>query len=172
MMHSLQTFAIPGSLFLSILSGYLFPFTLALTLVCTCSAVGASLCFLLSQLLGRKLVQAYFPEKAKQWAIQVNKHRDNLFNYVVFLRVTPFLPNWFINLTAPVIGVPLVPFALGTFFGVAPPSFIAIQGGQTLHNLTATDTAFNLTSVLWLVIFGVVSLIPILFKGKLKDKIE
>jgi len=35
--HSLQTFAIPGSIFLSILSGFLFPFPLALFLVCTVS---------------------------------------------------------------------------------------------------------------------------------------
>lgn len=34
---SLQTFAIPGSIFLSILSGYLFPFPLALFLVCLVS---------------------------------------------------------------------------------------------------------------------------------------
>lgn len=132
---SLQTFAIPGSLFLSILSGYLFPFYVALFLVCTCSMVGATLCFLLSQLLGRRLVlkvkytlsyimivsQAiffqHFPERANKWKKQVEKHRDNLFNYMVFLRITPILPNWFINLSAPVIGVPLVPFALGTFIG-------------------------------------------------------
>ncbi|XP_030766401.1 transmembrane protein 41 homolog isoform X2 [Sitophilus oryzae] len=111
----LQTFAIPGSLFLSILSGYLFPFYVALVLVCTCSMVGATLCFMLSQLLGRKLVLKYFPERASKWKIQVDKHKDNMFNYMVFLRVTPILPNWFINLSAPVIGVPLVPFALGTF---------------------------------------------------------
>lgn len=34
---SLQTFAIPGSIFLSILSGYLYPFPLALFLVCLVS---------------------------------------------------------------------------------------------------------------------------------------
>lgn len=34
---SLQTFAIPGSIFLSILSGYLYPFHLALFLVCLVS---------------------------------------------------------------------------------------------------------------------------------------
>ena len=33
----LQSFAIPGSIFLSILSGFLFPFPLALFLVCFCS---------------------------------------------------------------------------------------------------------------------------------------
>lgn len=109
--------------------------------------VGASLCFLLSQLLGRKLILHYFPEKAATWAVQVDKHKENLFNYIVFLRITPFLPNWFINLTAPIIGVPLYPFAFGTFFGVAPPSFIAIQGGQTLYDMTANDSAFSTTSL-------------------------
>ncbi|KAL3290558.1 hypothetical protein HHI36_023950 [Cryptolaemus montrouzieri] len=168
----LQTFAIPGSLFLSILSGFLFPFSVALSLVCTCSAIGASLCFLLSQLLGRKLIMAYFPERAQKWAVQVDKHRDNLLNYIIFLRVTPFLPNWFINLTAPVIGVPLMPFALGTFIGVAPPSFIAIHGGKTLQDMTSTDNAFNLNSLALLILFGGISLIPVILKNRMKDKKE
>ena len=42
-------------------------------------------------------------------------------------RITPFLPNWFINIVSPVIGVDLRPFWIGTFIGVAPPSFVAIQ---------------------------------------------
>lgn len=117
---SLQAFAIPGSLFLSILSGFLFKFHIALALVCTCSALGASLCYLLSQLVGRRLVKHYFPARAQQWSEQVDKHRNELLSYILFLRMTPFLPNWFINLVAPVIGVPLYPFALGTFLGNYP----------------------------------------------------
>lgn len=118
--NSLQTFAIPGSLFLSILSGFLFSFPVAICLVCLCSAVGATMCFLLSQLVGRRIVRHFFPERADQWALQVEKHKDELLSYVLFLRMTPFLPNWFINLVAPVIGVPLFPFAVGTFFGNIP----------------------------------------------------
>jgi hypothetical protein len=55
----LQTFAIPGSIFLSILSGALFPVPLALFLVCCCAAVGASLANRLSAFLGRGLVEKY-----------------------------------------------------------------------------------------------------------------
>ncbi|GBP56922.1 Transmembrane protein 41 homolog [Eumeta japonica] len=95
---------------------------------------------------GRKLVKQFFPEKAAQWAVAVEEHKNNLLNYIIFLRVTPFLPNWFINMSAPVIGVPLVPFALGTFIGVAPPSFVAIQAGQTLHTLTSTSDACEFKS--------------------------
>lgn len=104
-------------MFLSILSGFLFKFHIALILVCSCSAVGATLCYLLSQLVGRRLVRHYFPARAQQWSQQVDKHRNELLSYILFLRMTPFLPNWFINLVAPVIGVPLYPFAVGTFFG-------------------------------------------------------
>ena len=37
--------------------------------------------------------------------------------YIIFLRITPFLPNWFINVASPVIGVRLAPFYWGTFLG-------------------------------------------------------
>lgn len=168
----LQTFAIPGSIFLSILSGFLFPFPIALLLVCTCSAVGATLCYLLSSLLGRKLLYKYFPDKANEWTVMVVKHRDNLLNYMLFLRMTPFLPNWFINLASPVIGVPVVPFTVGTFFGVAPPSFVAIQAGQTLHKLTSSSDAWSWNSMIILCIFALLSLVPVLYKQKLKAKFQ
>ncbi|CAG0879400.1 unnamed protein product [Cyprideis torosa] len=168
----LQTFAIPGSIFLSILTGFLFPFPLALFLVCFCSATGASFCYLLSFLVGRRLVYRYFPDKAREWSQTVNRHRDNLFNYMLFLRITPFLPNWFINITAPVIDVPLSPFFVGTFFGVAPPSFVAIQAGTTLHKLTSSSDALSLTSISILAAFAILSLLPIFFKNRLREKFE
>lgn len=168
----LQTFAIPGSIFLSILSGFLFPFPVALTLVCTCSAIGATLCYVLSSLLGRKLLYRYFPEKANEWSLVVQKHRDNLLNYILFLRMTPLLPNWFINLASPVIGVPVVPFTVGTFFGVAPPSFVAIQAGQTLHKLTSSSDAWSWNSIIVLCLFALLSLVPVIFKQRFKQKFE
>lgn len=168
----LQTFAIPGSIFLSILCGFLFPFPIALVLVCFCSASGASLCFLLSSLVGRRVVYKYWPERAAQWATTVKKQNDNLFNYMVFLRVTPFLPNWFINIVAPVIDVPIKPFWLGTFVGVAPPSFVAIQTGKTLHQLSSSDAKFSWNSVILLAVFATLSLIPVLVKQRLRRKFE
>ncbi|XP_046394699.1 transmembrane protein 41B-like isoform X2 [Ischnura elegans] len=168
----LQTFAIPGSISLSILSGFLFPFPLALVLVCFCSATGATFCYLLSLLVGRPIVWKYFPEKIQQWADTVDKHRGNILNYMIFLRVTPFLPNWFINISAPVIDVPVFPFWLGTFVGVAPPSFVAIQAGTTLHQLTSSGDAFSFTSVALIALFAVLSLVPVFLKNRLREKLE
>ncbi|XP_071452460.1 transmembrane protein 41B-like [Hetaerina americana] len=168
----LQTFAIPGSISLSILSGFLFPFPLALLLVCFCSATGATFCYLLSMLVGRPIVWKYFPQKIKQWADTVERHRGHILNYMIFLRITPFLPNWFINISAPVIDVPVIPFWVGTFVGVAPPSFVAIQAGTTLHQLTSSGDTFSFTSVALIGLFAILSLVPVFLKNRLREKFE
>lgn len=169
----LQTFAIPGSIFLSIVSGYLFSFPVALLLICFCSATGASFCYLLSYLVGRRLVKKYLPERSAEWANSVQKHKDSLLSYIIFLRITPFLPNWFINIVSPVIDVQLwPPFWIGTFIGVAPPSFIAIQAGTTLQQLTSTTDALSFQSVALLVIFAFLSILPALLKNRLRSKYE
>lgn len=168
----LQTFAIPGSIFLSILSGYLYPFPLALFLVCLCSGLGASFCYLLSYLVGRPMVYKYLTERAQKWSQQVDKHRDHLINYIIFLRITPFLPNWFINITSPVINVPLGVFFIGTFLGVAPPSFVAINAGTTLYKLTTAGEAVSWNSLAVLGILAVLSILPVCFQRKLQKKLE
>ncbi|KAM8762397.1 transmembrane protein 41B [Acanthopagrus latus] len=168
----LQTFAIPGSIFLSILSGYLYPFPLALFLVCLCSGLGASFCYLLSYLVGRPVVYKYLSERAQKWSQQVDKHRDHLINYIIFLRITPFLPNWFINITSPVINVPLGVFFVGTFLGVAPPSFVAINAGTTLYKLTTAGEAVSWNSLAVLGVLAVLSILPVCFQKKLQKKLE
>ncbi|XP_030416262.1 transmembrane protein 41B isoform X2 [Gopherus flavomarginatus] len=168
----LQTFAIPGSIFLSILSGFLYPFPLALFLVCLCSGLGASFCYMLSYLVGRPVVYKYLTEKAVKWSEQVERHREHLINYIIFLRITPFLPNWFINITSPVINVPLKVFFIGTFLGVAPPSFVAIKAGTTLYQLTTAGEAVSWNSVFVLMILALLSILPAVFQKKLKQKFE
>ncbi|KAM8718902.1 hypothetical protein ACLKA7_011581 [Drosophila subpalustris] len=166
----LQTFAIPGSLFLSILLGFLYKFPIALFLICFCSALGASLCYTLSNLVGRRLIRHFWPKKTNEWSRHVQEYRESLFNYMLFLRMTPILPNWFINLASPVIGVPLHTFALGTFCGVAPPSVIAIQAGKTLQKMTSSSEAFSWTSMGVLTLCACASLLPGLLKNRFKKK--
>ncbi|KAI6660848.1 hypothetical protein LOD99_13572 [Oopsacas minuta] len=161
----LQTFAIPGSIGLSILSGFLFPFPLALLLVCTCSTIGATNCYLLANLIGSSLISRFnFRDRISNWKDKIDKHKDHLIYYIIFLRITPFLPNWFINIAAPQIGVSLIPFIIGTFCGVAPPSFIFIRAGTTLYTLTTTGDALSLNSILITALLAVLSLSPVAYK--------
>mmetsp|Transcript_19951 Transcript_19951/g.2701 ORF Transcript_19951/g.2701 Transcript_19951/m.2701 type:complete len:82 (+) Transcript_19951:78-323(+) len=57
----LQSFAIPGPVFLSILAGPLFGAYIGFTLVCLCATTGASFCYGLSYTLGRGIVLDKFP---------------------------------------------------------------------------------------------------------------
>lgn len=166
----LQSFAIPGSIFLTIMSGYLFPFPVALLLVCSCSSMGAGICYMLSSLLGKQLVMDQFSERVLKWQSEIEKHSDNLLHYVVFLRVTPLLPNWFINIASPVLGVPFSAFFWGTFVGVAPPSFLFLQAGTTLEQLTHEDVKWSYHSLLLIVIFAALSLLPVLYNRRQKNR--
>ncbi|XP_028395570.1 transmembrane protein 41B-like [Dendronephthya gigantea] len=168
----LQSFAIPGSIFLSILSGFLFPFPLALFLVCLCSSLGASFCYLLSYLVGTRIIKYYFPERIIEWQANVQKHKDDLLSYIIFLRITPFLPNWFINISSPVIDVPLLPFFVGTFVGVAPPSFGYITAGVEVHKLTTTGDVMTFQSIAIVIVSALLSLAPVLFRRQLRKKLE
>lgn len=168
----LQSFAIPGSIFLSILSGFLFPFPLALFLVCFCSSTGASFCYLISSIVGERIVNRFFAKRVRQWKGQVQRHQKDLLSYITFLRITPFLPNWFINVTSPVLHVPLTPFFVGTFLGVAPPSFGFISAGVELYELTTTGDAFSFKSILIVVGSAVISLLPVFFRRTLEKKIQ
>ena len=48
----------------------------------------------------------------------VNAHRQNLFWYMLFLRLTPLIPNWFVNIASPLVNMPYHYFLGATFFGI------------------------------------------------------
>lgn len=56
--------------------------------------------------------------------------------------------------------------------GVAPPSFVAIQAGQTLYQLSTSGDAWSWTSVVVLAVFAVLSLVPVMFQKQLKEAVE
>ena len=110
----MQTFAIPGTISLSLLAGALWGVHRAAIVVAMVSTAGACSCYMLSQLIGRPLAAALWPGKLQSYGEEVAKRRAQLLNYIIFLRVTPLLPNTFVNVASPIVGVPLAPFALGT----------------------------------------------------------
>ena len=58
----MQSFTIPGSTSLSVLAGALFGLGRGFVVVSVVAAVGASVAFFFSWLLGKRLVVKYFPE--------------------------------------------------------------------------------------------------------------
>lgn len=116
-----------------------------------------------------------YQKKNNYILLKVDTIRHDIFWYIVFLRVTPFVPNWFMNLSSPIINIPVIPFIIGTFVGVAPPSLIYIQAGTTLNTLTSSTSFLSIQSVLALFLVSILSLAPIIvpkFFPKFSNKIS
>ena len=67
----MQTFMIPGTIFMSLLAGALFGVVRGILLVVFNATAGASSCFFLSKLIGRPLVSWLWPEKLRFFQAEV-----------------------------------------------------------------------------------------------------
>lgn len=67
----MQTFMIPGTIFMSLLAGALFGVAKGVILVVFNATAGASSCFFLSKLIGRPLVNWLWPDKLRFFQAEV-----------------------------------------------------------------------------------------------------
>ena len=118
---------------MSLLAGALFGVVRGILLVVFNATAGASSCFFLSKLIGRPLVSWLWPEKLRFFQAEIAKRRDSLLNYMLFLRITPTLPNLFINLASPIVDVPFHIFFLATLIGLIPASYITVRVSFCAH---------------------------------------
>jgi uncharacterized membrane protein YdjX (TVP38/TMEM64 family) len=164
----MQTFAIPGTIFLSILAGPLFGTWKGLAVVSMCATCGASMCYLLSQFLAHDLVSKLYPDGLAMFRAKIDHHRHNLFFYMLFLRLTPILPNVLISLASPIISVPLAPFFFATLFGLVPANYIYVTTGLALGEMESLSS-MNPYRFVGLLLIGCVALLPTIFRSKLEE---
>ncbi|KAL8141758.1 hypothetical protein V2J09_014790 [Rumex salicifolius] len=158
----MQTFMIPGTIFMSLLAGALFGVFKGMILVVSAATAGASSCFFLSKLIGRPLVFSLWPDKIKMFQAQVAKRRERLLNYMVFLRVTPTLPNTFINMASPIVDVPYHIFFFATFIGLIPAAFVTVRAGLALGELRSLGDLYDYQSIATMFLIGIISITPTL----------
>ncbi|MBA0881539.1 hypothetical protein Goshw_002247 [Gossypium schwendimanii] len=153
----MQTFMIPGTVFMSLLAGALFGVLKGVALVVITATAGASSCYFLSKLVGRPLVISLWPDKLSFFQAQVAQRRESLLNYMLFLRLTPTLPNTFINVASPIVDVPYHIFFMATFIGLIPAAFLTVRAGIALGELQSVGDLYDFNSIATLFLIGVVS---------------
>lgn len=146
----MQTFAIPGTVWLTVLS--------------VINVCGSLSCYSMSLLMGKPIVEAIWPDRLAQYGKEVQRRKAELLNYIVFLRVTPILPNVFINVASPIVGVPILPFSLGTFVGCMPNNFVFVNAGSRLGELRSLSDLYDIQLLLIGCGVGVVALLPVLWR--------
>ncbi|XP_009795951.1 putative membrane protein At4g09580 [Nicotiana tabacum] len=162
----MQTFMIPGTVFMSLLAGSLFGIFRGVALVVFTATAGASSCYFLSKLIGRPLVFSLWPDKLTFFRDQVARRRTRLLNYMLFLRVTPTLPNTFINVASPIVDVPYHIFFFATVIGIIPAAYVTVRAGITLGELQSVGDLYDMHSIATLFLIGLVTVTPTLIGNK------
>lgn len=162
----MQTFMIPGTIFMSLLAGALFGVGKGVVLVVFTATSGASSCYFLSKIIGRPLASWLWPEKLRFFQAEIAKRREKLLNYMLFLRITPTLPNTFINLASPIVDIPFHIFFFATLFGLIPASFITVRAGLALGDLKSLRDLYDFKTLVVLFLIGSVAIFPSILKRK------
>ncbi|XP_077473213.1 transmembrane protein 41A-A [Stigmatopora argus] len=155
-----QSFAIPGSSFLNILAGAIFGLGPGLVLACVLTTVGSTACYLLSQAFGKRYVVNLFPDKVAMLQRKVEDNKDCLFFFLLFLRFFPMTPNWFLNMSAPVVNIPVSFFFGSVFIGLLPYNFICVQTGVMLAEVSTLDHLFSWQHLAQLLAIAATALLP------------
>ncbi|XP_060786436.1 transmembrane protein 41A-A isoform X2 [Neoarius graeffei] len=155
-----QAFAIPGSSLLNVLAGALFGPWLGLVLCCVLTTVGASMCFLLSHFFGKQYIIRIFPDRVAQLQRKVMENRSSLFFFLLFLRLFPMSPNWFLNMSSPIVNIPLTYFSLSVLIGLMPYNLVCVQTGVVLSDLSSLDNVLSWSMVLKLLLIACAALLP------------
>ncbi|XP_030613594.1 transmembrane protein 41A-A isoform X1 [Archocentrus centrarchus] len=155
-----QSFAIPGSSFLNILAGAIFGPYQGLLLACVLTTIGSTMCFLLSQVFGKHYIVNLFPDKVSTLQRKVEENQDRLFFFLLFLRFFPMTPNWFLNMSAPIVNIPISFFFCSVFIGLLPYNFICVQTGVMLSEVSSLDDLFSWERLLQLLAIACMALLP------------
>ncbi|KAJ3011573.1 Transmembrane protein 41A [Thoreauomyces humboldtii] len=169
-----QTFSVPGSALMNLLGGLLYGFP-AFLYVSVLTAGGSTLCYVLAKgVLGEHIVGRFASSNLAylRRRVDLNRENGNLFYYLLFLRLFPFSPNWALNVAAPFVGVPILPFFWSVFLGLMPYNYICVQAATTLAQLTSFSDILSLSVLFKLVTMSVIALVPAIWGEKMASWIR
>lgn len=154
-------------------AGAVLPLYVAFPLVSVLTACGASLCYLLSSVLASEAIvsgvcERVLPGKLPMLRQQIEQAREEgeLLFMLLFLRVFPFSPNWFLNMASPWLQVPLSLFTPSVCFGLMPYNFITVQAGAMLSTLRSTSDMLDPRTIGSLVLLALGMLVPAIIKKR------
>lgn len=155
----LQMCCIPGTVVLNAAVGAILGTLAGVPYCALLGTMGASLCYIVSRTFGASLVSAADARLMSGQGLprirsQVLRYRSDIFVFLLFLRLTPILPNWLVNLASPVVGVPLYPFIGATFLGIIPQTYLTVRFGALAHTSHQSQSIVSVWDTLLLAVVG------------------
>lgn len=162
--------SLPGATVLTLAGGYLFGTWLGGGATVVGATLGAvAVFFAVRTSLGAAL-RAKAERAGGRLKAVIDAVRDGAFGYILTLRLIPLAPFWLVNVAAALAHAPLRAYALATFIGIMPATFIYSAIGAGLGSVIARGQApdlgviFEPRVLIPLVALGLLSLATTLFQ--------
>jgi uncharacterized membrane protein YdjX (TVP38/TMEM64 family) len=170
--YTLSTaFSLPGGTVLSLLLGFLFGRWAGTLLIVFSATLGATAVFWLARYLFADWAEQRLRDNPMAKKI-IDGFQADAFNYLLFLRVVPAFPFWLVNLAPAFTHVSLRVYAVTTFLGIIPGSFVFANLGQSLGNIKQLDQLLSFETLLAFALLGALALAPIVLKYYKKARQE
>jgi uncharacterized membrane protein YdjX (TVP38/TMEM64 family) len=128
----LVALSVPCGLVMTTAGGLLFGWLGGALAAIAGASLGATLVFLIA----RTAVGDSLSRRAGPWLAKLSEgFRKDALSYMLFLRLVPAFPFWFVNIAPAVLGVPLKTFVLGTVIGIIPATFAFASAGAGLDSV-------------------------------------
>jgi len=180
----IASLSVPGCPIMTAMGGLLFGWLIGGIAAVVGATTGATILFLIA----RSAVGGMLNERSMPWLAKLRQgFKDDALSYLLFLRLVPAFPFWFVNIAPAILGVPLRTYVLGTLLGIIPATFAFASAGAGLDSVVTAAKAEYLRCVaengadacrlsvhvnsfftrelaLALILLGVVALIPVAFR--------
>lgn len=124
--------SLPGGLVLTVAGGLFFGWFIGALAAVTAATGGATAVFLIA----RSAMGETFHERAGPWLAKLSEgFKKDALSYMLFLRLVPAFPFWFVNIAPAVLGVPLRTYVVGTVCGIIPATFAFASAGAGLDSI-------------------------------------
>ena len=160
-------FSLPGATWITVGGGFVFGTVLAITFVVFAATLGAVAVFLIARYALADFFRAKMGGAGERMEVGF---RENALSYLLFLRLVPVFPFWFVNLAPAFLGVSLRTYAIGTFVGIIPGSAVFCSVGNGLGAVLDAGGAPDLGIIFQPKILGpiialaILALVPIVYK--------
>lgn len=176
--------SLPGGLIFTVAGGLLFGWVVGGLAAVLAATIGATIVFLIA----RTAVGETLSERVGPWLAKLSDgFNKEALSYMLFLRLVPVFPFWFVNIAPALLGVPLKTYVIGTVLGIIPATFafasagagldsvilaaknehiacVALNGADACRMKIHVSSLLTRELLLALILLGVVALIPVVLK--------
>lgn len=146
---------------IALASGAVYGHTWGTVYIVTGAEIGAVIAFMIARMTGFQLMQKYIDKK---WSLERFTTQNSLTAIIFVSRLVPFLSFDLVSYAAGLTPIMLWRFALATFLGLIPASFLLAHFGGEMAGTSFRDI------ILFVLVIGLITVIPIFLNALRKNQ--